>query len=156
MKIRILNVGKTADANLDAAIGKYIKRLAHYLPVEYVELRIPKAKNNVRKSVKKNEGDILLSNIAAGETTVLLDENGKQFTSRELAHWLNKKMNSGTRSICFVTGGPFGFSDEMISKAEEKISLSKFTFTHEMSRLILAEQLYRALTILKGEAYHHD
>lgn len=156
MKILFLVIGKTDESYLDTGILKYIKRLEHYVPFEMKI--IPDIKN--RKTLtedqqKKAEGELILSNINIGDDLVLLDENGKTFSSVTFSQWIEKQMNIGSKRIIFVVGGPYGFSKEVYAKAKFKISLSEMTFSHQMIRLIFVEQLYRAFTIIKGEPYHH-
>ena len=157
MKILFLVIGKTDETYLENGIGKYIKRLEHYIPFEMKV--IPDIKN--RKTLtedqqKKAEGDLILSQISSGDDMVLLDENGKTFSSVNFSQWIEKRMNIGNKRIVFVVGGPYGFSKEVYSNAKFKISLSEMTFSHQMIRLIFVEQLYRAFTIIKGEPYHHE
>lgn len=156
MKIVFLVIGKTDESYLDTGILKYIKRLEHYVPFEMKI--IPDIKN--RKTIteeqqKKAEGELILSNINVGDDLVLLDENGKTFSSVAFSQWIEKQMNIGSKRMVFVVGGPYGFSKEVYAKAKFKISLSEMTFSHQMIRLIFVEQLYRAFTIIKGEPYHH-
>lgn len=156
MKILFLVIGKTDESYLDTGILKYIKRLEHYVPFEMKI--IPDIKN--RKTLtedqqKKAEGELILSNINIGDDLVLLDENGKTFSSVAFSQWIEKQMNIGSKRMIFVVGGPYGFSKEVYAKAKFKISLSEMTFSHQMIRLIFVEQLYRAFTIIKGEPYHH-
>jgi 23S rRNA (pseudouridine1915-N3)-methyltransferase len=140
MKIFLINTGKTKISYLKEGIQIFEKRIRRYVPFESNE--IP-------------EGRSLLKYIDRSDYSVLLDERGRQFSSRELADYIQKLMNRGLTAVYFFTGGADGFSDEIYERADEIISLSKMTFTHEMARLIFVEQLYRALTILKGEPYHH-
>ena len=156
MKIVFLVIGKTDESYLDTGILKYIKKLEHYVPFEMKI--IPDIKN--RKTLtedqqKKAEGELILSNINIGDDLVLLDENGKTFSSVTFSQWIEKQMNIGSKRMIFVVGGPYGFSKEVYAKAKFKISLSEMTFSHQMIRLIFVEQLYRAFTIIKGEPYHH-
>ncbi len=156
MKILFLVIGKTDESYLDTGILKYIKRLEHYVPFEMKI--IPDIKNRktlTEEQQKKTEGELILSNINVGDDLVLLDENGKTFSSVAFSQWIEKQMNIGSKRIIFVVGGPYGFSKEVYAKAKFKISLSEMTFSHQMIRLIFVEQLYRAFTIIKGEPYHH-
>ncbi|MCQ2307709.1 MAG: 23S rRNA (pseudouridine(1915)-N(3))-methyltransferase RlmH [Bacteroidales bacterium] len=157
MKITLLVIGKTDEPYLETGIAKYVGRLGHYVPFEMRV--IPDIKNRKTLSEaqqKKSEGELLLSQLQPGDLIVLLDENGKTFSSRGFSKWIENQMNVGCKRIVFVIGGPYGFSQEVYEKANSKISLSEMTFSHQMVRLIFVEQLYRAFTILKGEAYHHD
>jgi 23S rRNA (pseudouridine1915-N3)-methyltransferase len=156
MKIKLFAIGKTDEAYLTAGIDKYLQRLKHYVSFELNILPDIRqgAKTNSEK-LKEEEGKILLKKISASDYVILLDENGRQFSSEEFANNLQKRMNAG-QDLVFLIGGPFGFSEEVYQRANEKISLSKMTFSHQMVRLFFVEQLYRAFTILKGEKYHHD
>ena len=156
MKIVFLVIGKTDESYLDTGILKYIKRLEHYVPFEMKI--IPDIKNRktlTEEQQKKAEGELILSNINIGDDLVLLDENGKTFSSVAFSQWIEKQMNGGSKRMIFIVGGPYGFSKEVYAKAKFKISLSEMTFSHQMIRLIFVEQLYRAFTIIKGEPYHH-
>lgn len=157
MKITLLVIGKTDEQYLETGIAKYLGRLEHYVPFELKI--IPDIKNRKTLSEaqqKKTEGELLLAQFQPGDVVVLLDENGKTFSSRGFAKWIESQMNTGCKRLVFVIGGPYGFSQEVYEKANSKISLSEMTFSHQMVRLIFVEQLYRAFTIMKGEAYHHD
>jgi len=156
MKVKLLLTGKTNSEYLKSGIDDYVQRLKHYLPFEMVV--IPELKNNKKMSEdqqKTKEGELILDQINPPDFVVLLDENGKDFSSVGFSNFVSKKMLSGLKSMIFVVGGPYGFSDEIYKRSEMKISLSKMTFSHQMVRLIFVEQLYRAMTILKGEPYHH-
>ena len=156
MKILFLVIGKTDESYLEIGIGKYIKRLEHYIPFEMKV--IPDIKNRktlTEEQQKKAEGDLILSQLNPGDDLILLDEKGKTFTSVMFSQWIEKQMNAGSKRIVFVVGGPYGFSKEVYDKCKFKISLSEMTFSHQMIRLIFVEQLYRAFTIIKGEPYHH-
>lgn len=157
MKITLLVIGKTDEQYLETGIAKYLGRLEHYVPFELKI--IPDIKNRKTLSEaqqKKMEGELLLSQFQSGDVVVLLDENGKTFSSRNFSKWIESQMNTGCKRLVFVIGGPYGFSQEVYEKAKSKISLSEMTFSHQMVRLVFVEQLYRAFTIMKGEAYHHD
>ena len=157
MKIKLIVVGKTDDKYIAEGIKKYFTRLKHYITFEYTELPdIKNSKNLSQDQQKKQEGEMLLKQLQAGDFVVLLDEKGKTFTSREFASYIEKKMISGTKRVVFIIGGPYGFSDEIYAKANDKISLSKMTFSHQIVRLIFFEQIYRAMTIIRNEPYHHD
>ena len=150
-------VGKTDSNIFSEAIDIYVGRLKHYITFEPVV--IPDIKNTKKlteEQQKKLEGDCILKLIQPGDTVVLLDEAGKEMRSVEFAEWMRRKMNATSRKLIFVIGGPYGFSKEVYERADEKISLSKMTFSHQMVRLIFVEQLYRAMTILNGEPYHHE
>lgn len=156
MKTELIVVGKTDNPHFIAGIEDYVRRICRYVPFNITV--IPELKNNKNRGVeqqKVQEGQLILKKIEAADTVVLLDEHGKEFRSVELAAWMEKKQQS-VRKLVFVIGGPYGFSPEVYARANEKISLSKLTFSHQMVRLIFVEQLYRACTILKGEPYHHE
>lgn len=157
MKIKLLAIGKTDDKNLKSLISVYQKRLQHYISFE-LEI-IPDLKNSKNLSQaqqKQKEGELILSKITSFDQLILLDEKGKEFRSLEFANFLQKKMNSGIKQLVFVIGGPYGFSQEVYQKAMGKVSLSKMTFSHQMIRLFIVEQLYRGFTILRNEPYHHE
>lgn len=156
MKITLLVVGKTTSAQVESLIQEYQKRLTHYLP--FALQVIPELKNTkalTPDQQKQAEGELILRAVAQSADLVLLDEHGKEFRSIEFADYMQKKMSSG-RDVVFVVGGPYGFSEAVYQRANGKISLSKMTFSHQMVRLFFVEQLYRAMTILKGEPYHHE
>ena len=156
MKITLLVVGKTTNTALEAMISDYQKRLTHYVPFE---LRIlPELKNAKSLSFeqqKQAEGEMILKSVAPSSQVILLDEHGKEYRSVEFASWMEKQMSSG-RDLVFVVGGPYGFSQEVYGRANGLISLSQMTFSHQMVRLVFVEQIYRAMTILRGEPYHHE
>ena len=157
MKITLLVIGKTDATYLSEGLIEYAKRLKHYVNFE-MEV-IPDIKKNKNLSVenqKIREGELILSKLMPGKEMHLFDENGKMFTSREFAGFLEKKMVSGLKELVLVIGGPYGFSPDVVENAVSKISLSRLTFSHQMARLLCIEQIYRAFTILKGEPYHHD
>ncbi len=157
MKIKVLAIGKTDDKNLQALIGKYEKRLRHYVGFDMEVIPdVKKAKSLSTEEQKRLEGESILKKLQPGDLLVLLDERGKEFRSLGFAQYLQKKMNAGTRNLVLVIGGPYGFSEEVYSRANERISLSKMTFSHQMIRLFLVEQIYRAFTILRNEPYHHE
>ncbi len=157
MKIKILAIGKTDDKNLLALIQSYEKRLKHYIKFE-IEIipDVKNAKNLSKDQQKEKEGELLLKKLKLEDKLVLLDEKGHEFRSVEFSRFLQKKMNSGIKQLVLVIGGPYGFSDKIYQKALEKISFSKMTFSHQMIRLFVVEQVYRAFTILKNEPYHHE
>ncbi|HWZ22756.1 MAG TPA: 23S rRNA (pseudouridine(1915)-N(3))-methyltransferase RlmH [Cytophagaceae bacterium] len=157
MKVLVIHNGKTEDNYLISGIEKYEKRLKHYLSIE--TLHLPALKNTQalsKEEQKEKEGIVILSKLQNTDFIVLLDEKGKQFTSVDFSKYLTQHMNTGTRRIVFITGGPYGFSEDVYAKANFKISLSAMTFSHQMVRLFFIEQLYRAMTIHKGEPYHHE
>lgn len=156
MNIKLLLVGKTDEGNLQSLIDNYVKRLEHYNKFE-LEI-IPDLKNTKNLSVeqqKTKEGKLILEKMTPSDYLVLLDENGKQYSSEAFSEFIQKRLNSGMKQLIFVVGGPYGFSEEVYTRAQAKLSLSKMTFSHQMVRLFFVEQLYRAFTILKNEPYHH-
>ena len=137
-------------------IDDYVKRLSFYLPFETKV--IPDLKNRSTLSVelqKEKEGQLILNLVQPGDFLILLDENGTQFSSLEFSKWIEKKMIAGIRQLLFVIGGPYGFSNAVYQRSDYKISLSQLTFSHQMVRMIFVEQVYRAMTIIKNEPYHH-
>lgn len=156
MKTELIVVGRTVNKHFIAGIADYSERIGHYMPFSITT--IPELKNTkslTEEQQKLAEGEQILKLIQPSDTVVLLDEHGHEFRSMELASWLEQKRNTARRLV-FVIGGPYGFSQAVYSRANEKISLSKMTFSHQMVRLIFTEQLYRACTIIKGEPYHHE
>jgi 23S rRNA (pseudouridine1915-N3)-methyltransferase len=156
MKITLLVVGKTTDSHIQALLQDYQKRLGHYIPFSLTV--IPELKNTkslTSEQQKQAEGELILRNMTASTDMILLDERGKEFRSVEFADYVQKKMSSG-RDLVFVVGGPYGFSEAVYQRANGQISLSQMTFSHQMVRLFLLEQIYRAMTILRGEPYHHE
>lgn len=156
MKIHLLLVGKTTIRELDTLISDYQDRLRHYVNLEMVvipELRNTKSLSESQQ--KQREGELILQTVPAQADMVLLDEHGAEFRSLELAQWLQKKLASG-RDLWLVVGGPYGFSEAVYERANGKLSISRLTFSHQMIRLLVVEQLYRAMTILRGENYHHE
>jgi 23S rRNA (pseudouridine1915-N3)-methyltransferase len=157
MNIKLIAVGKTDHKNLQLLIDEYQKRLSFYIKFEFEILAdIKNVKNLSESQQKEKEGELILSKIGSADQLILLDENGKNYSSMDFAGELQKKMNSGIKTLVFVIGGPYGFSSEVYEKAQGKISLSSMTFSHQMVRLFFIEQLYRAFTILKNEPYHHQ
>ena len=157
MKIVLLLVGKTAQDFVQKGVEEFCGRLKHYIPFE-LEI-IPDLKNTKNLSfeqVKEKEGELILKSLQSGDCVVLLDERGKEFSSLKFAEYIEKKTHTVSKRLVFVIGGPYGFSQKVYDAAQEKISLSKMTFSHQLIRLIFAEQLYRAMTILNNEPYHHE
>tara|TARA_R110000868_G_scaffold1052_4_gene8068 strand:+ start:101 stop:574 length:474 start_codon:yes stop_codon:yes gene_type:complete len=157
MTIKLLAIGKTDSSHLQELIEIYQKRLQHYVNFE-IELipDLKKTKNLSEDQQKEKEGELILKKLAPTDILILFDEKGKQYTSVEFSQYLQKKMNSGIKQLVFLIGGPYGFSNDIYAKASGKISLSKMTFSHQMVRLFITEQIYRAYTILKNEPYHHQ
>lgn len=156
MNIKLLTIGKTDDSTLQNLIETYVNRLVHYNKFE-LEI-IPDLKKTRNLSVdqqKTLEGKLILERLNPSYFVILLDENGKQFSSEGFSEYIQKRLNSGIKQLIFVIGGPYGFSEELYSRANGKISLSKMTFSHQLVRLLFVEQLYRAFTILRNEPYHH-
>ena len=155
MKISLLMVGKTTDARLVSLIEEYQQRLKHYVPFELVVLPdIKNAKSLTQDQLKAAEGEAILAKVGTTEV-VLLDEHGAEYRSVDFASWLQKKMGSG-RDLTLVIGGAYGFSPAVYERANGKLSLSQMTFSHQMIRLMAIEQIYRAMTILRNEPYHHE
>lgn len=157
MKIELAVIGKTSNGYLKQGIDEYIKRLKHYVPFEikYID-DIKNTKNISEDQQKRTEGAKILSLLDKTDFVVLLDEHGKEYTSMQYSSYIQKRMLSGAKKVVFVIGGPYGFSQEVYDRANDKISFSKMTFNHEMIRLIFTEQLYRAYTIINHEPYHHE
>jgi 23S rRNA (pseudouridine1915-N3)-methyltransferase len=157
MKIKFLLVGKTSDKSLDKLIDDYKKRLAHYVGFEMIVVpELKNIKNIPVEEQKEKEADLILKQLNSGDDVVLLDEKGKEYSSVDFSVFIGKKMLSSTKCTVFVVGGPYGFSKRVYDRADALLSLSKMTFSHQMIRLIFVEQLYRAMTILKNEPYHHE
>ena len=157
MKTVLLVVGKTVEQHYVAAIADYVERVKHYIPFD-MEV-IPELKNTKSLSMeqqKEREGSLIIKSLQPGDVVVLLDEKGKEFRSVEFASWMEGKLNTVSRRLVFVVGGPYGISKSVYALANDKISLSKMTFSHQMIRLIFVEQLYRAMNILHGGPYHHE
>ena len=156
MKIELLLVGKTVSRPFVEGIDDYTKRINHYLPFTLTVIsELKNTKSLSEQQQKKAEGELILKRLQPGDYVVLLDEHGKEFRSIEFAAWLERKQHTVQRLV-FIVGGPYGFATEVYNRANEQLSLSKMTFSHQMIRLIFTEQIYRACTILKGEPYHHE
>jgi 23S rRNA (pseudouridine1915-N3)-methyltransferase len=157
MKICLLVIGKTDEAYLQKGLELFLKRIPHYISFEMKTIPdIKNSKNLSEDQQKEKEGELILQQLSTSDELFLLDEQGIEVSSVEFARFLEKKMISGIKRLVFVIGGPYGFSGSIYSRANGKVSLSKMTFSHQMVRLIFLEQLYRAMTILKGEPYHHQ
>lgn len=157
MKAVLLTVGKTDINSIAIEIDKYTKRIGHYLPFSMEVIPDIKNKRNLSQAEQKQkEGDLILSKLHSTDYVVLLDEGGRLFNSNQFAQHIENKKNTIARKLVFIIGGPYGFSDAVKGRANEKISLSKMTFTHQMVRMIFVEQLYRAMTILSNQPYHHN
>ncbi|MBB4119236.1 MAG: 23S rRNA (pseudouridine(1915)-N(3))-methyltransferase RlmH [Mesonia hippocampi] len=157
MNIKLLAIGKTDDKDLAKLIQQYTKRLKHYTNFDIEVIPdIKKSKHLSETLQKQKEGELILQKTTPADILILLDENGKNFTSLEFSSWLQKKFNTGMKQLIFVIGGPYGFSEEVYQRANQKIALSKMTFSHQMVRLFFVEQLYRGFSILRNEPYHHQ
>lgn len=157
MNIKLLAIGKTDHKALQTLVDEYTKRLSFYIKFELdVIPDIKNVKNLSEAQQKEKEGELILAKLTPTDQLILLDENGVTFSSVGFSDFLQKKMNSGAKTLVFVIGGPYGFSEEVYKKAQGKISLSLMTFSHQMVRLFFIEQLYRGFTILRNEPYHHQ
>jgi 23S rRNA (pseudouridine1915-N3)-methyltransferase len=156
MKICLLVIGKTDEAYLQKGIEIFLKRIPHYISFEMKVIPDPKkSKNLSEEQLKEKEGELILQQFSSSDEIYLLDQLGVESSSEEFARFLEKKTISGIKQLVFIIGGPYGFSRTVYSRALGKLSLSRMTFSHQMVRLVFLEQLYRAMTILKGEPYHH-
>jgi len=156
MKTVLILVGKTVNKLFVAGINDYAGRIAHYMPFDIVTIpELRQTKSLTEQQQKTAEGDLILKQIQPSDTVILLDEHGKELRSVEFARWLEQKQQTARRLV-FVIGGPYGFSPEIYARANDTLSLSRMTFSHQMVRLVFTEQLYRACTIIKGEPYHHE
>ncbi len=157
MNIKLLSIGKTDNKNLQSLIDEYTKRLSFYVKFD-VEIipDIKNVKNLSEAQQKEKEGELILSKITPTDHLILLDESGKTFSSVGFSNFLQKKMNAGIKTLVFVIGGPYGFSENVYKQAAGKVSLSEMTFSHQMVRLFVIEQIYRGFTILRNEPYHHQ
>ncbi len=157
MNIKLIVIGKSEEKYLREAVEIYLKRLTHYINFEIVVLPdVKNAKNMSVAELKDKEAELILKHSTKADKVVLLDEKGKEYSSVEFSKYLTKQMNASVKTLAFVVGGAFGFSEKVYSQANEKLSISKMTFSHQMIRLLFVEQLYRAFTIIKGEPYHNE
>ena len=157
MKIELMAVGRVVTRYLQEGIDVYTSRIGHYMPFSLTLIPdVKTTKGLTQEKQKEMEGKAILSQLQPGDVLVLLDERGKEMTSREFASYIDRKSVTVAKRLVFLIGGPYGFSPEIYERANEKISLSRMTFSHEMVRLFFVEQIYRAMTILRGEPYHHD
>jgi len=157
VKILLLAIGNTDKKYVKEGIDDYVKRLSFYLPFELKVIPDIKNRSSFTEDLQKEkEGQLILNQVSIGDFLVLLDEHGSEFSSIEFSKWIEKKMIAATRQLVFIIGGPYGFSNAVSQRSDFKIALSKLTFSHQMVRLIFVEQLYRAMTILKNEPYHHE
>jgi 23S rRNA (pseudouridine1915-N3)-methyltransferase len=157
MNIRLIAIGKTDNKNLQSLIDEYTKRLSFYVKFDLEIIPdIKNVKNLSEAQQKEKEGELILAKINSTDHLILLDENGKTYNSIGFSDYLQKKMNAGIKTLVFVIGGPYGFSENVYQKAQGKVSLSEMTFSHQMVRLFIIEQIYRGFTILRNEPYHHQ
>ncbi|MCX6238981.1 MAG: 23S rRNA (pseudouridine(1915)-N(3))-methyltransferase RlmH [Bacteroidia bacterium] len=157
MKILLLTIGNTDKKYMKEGLDDYVKRLSFYMSFEMKVIPDIKNRNSLTEELQKEkEGQLILNQVSSGDFLILLDERGTEFSSIEFSKWIEKKMISGIRQIVFVIGGPYGFSNTVYQRSDFKISLSKMTFSHQMVRIIFVEQIYRAMTIIKNEPYHHE
>lgn len=157
MRTYLILIGKTTNSHIVSLIDDYASRLKHYIGFDIIT--IPELKNTKSLSAeqqKQQEGELILKQLQAGDHVVLLDEHGKELRSVEFSHYMEQRMQTVSKRLVFIIGGPYGFSPDVYAKANGKLSLSKMTFSHQMVRLIFVEQLYRAMTIMRGEPYHHE
>lgn len=156
MKTILLLIGKTQNKHFVAGINDYAERISHYMPFSITTIpELKNTKNLSEQQQKEQEGELIMKQLQPSDTVVLLDEHGKEYRSIEFASWLEKKQLNARRLV-FIIGGPYGFSQDVYTRANEMVSLSQMTFSHQMVRLVFTEQIYRACTILKGEPYHHE
>lgn len=157
MNVRLINIGKTTVPYLKEGELVYEKRLKHYLNFERIDLKeVKTSKNQSNALLKKSEAELLLKMIKPNDVVIILDEKGDQYSSESFSEWLNNKEIRGLKQLVFIIGGAYGFDKSIYDRANEKLSISKMTFSHQMIRLLFLEQLYRAKTILNGEKYHHS
>ena len=157
MKGLLIVVGKTTDKRFDTIIQDYVERIKHYIPFD-IEV-IPEIKNSKglsQNEQKEREGELILSKLQASDYVILLDEHGNERSSTDFAAWIQKKMAAGPKRLVFIVGGPYGFSPSVHQRGNEEVCLSKMTLSHQMVRIFFVEQIYRAMTILNGEPYHHE
>lgn len=157
MQVTLLCIGKTGKKFLEEGEQEYLKRLRHYISFQMQIIPdIKQTKSLSQNQVKQREGELILEKVGAADTLILLDEKGKEYSSLDFSNYLQDQFNRGGKHIFFVVGGPYGFSDDVYQRANGKISLSRMTFSHQMIRLFFIEQVYRAMTILRNEPYHHQ
>lgn len=157
MQVTLLCIGKTGKKFLEEGEQEYLKRLRHYISFQLQIIPdIKQAKNLSQSQIKQREGELILEKVSPADTLILLDEKGKEYSSVDFSNYLQEQFNRGGKHLYFVIGGPYGFSDDVYERSNGKISLSRMTFSHQMIRLFFIEQVYRAMTILKNEPYHHQ
>lgn len=155
--MELIVVGRTTERYIEMGIAEYLRRLGHYLRFSInVIPELKGAKNMSQEQIKQAEGVLIMARISSSDRLVLLDDKGVQHCSMEFSRWMQASMNRGTRRLVFVVGGAYGFSEQVYHRAQEKVSLSRMTLSHQMVRLVFVEQLYRAMTILANEPYHHQ
>lgn len=157
MKTVLMVVGRTTDKHFIASIEEYVQRVNHYIPFSVEVIPELKATKNLSEAEQKSrEAELILKALQPGDHLVLLDEHGREMRSVEFAQWMQKRLAAGLRRLVFLVGGPYGFAPSIYDQGKEKISLSQMTLSHQMIRLLFVEQIYRAMTILNGEPYHHE
>ena len=157
MKIVIIQMGRTTNTNVAEIFNEYMQRLKHYIHLKIITIRdLKDTKSLTQEQIKHREGELIMSALQETDYIVLLDERGKEMRSIELASWMEKRMTTTSRRLVFIIGGAYGFSNDIYKRSNEKISLSQMTFSHQMIRMLFIEQLYRAMTIIKKEKYHHE
>lgn len=157
MKTTLILVGKTVNKNFVTLIEEYAQRITHYMGFDIITIpELRNTKSLTAEQQKTAEGELIQKQLQPGDCVVLLDEHGKELRSVEFSTWMERKMQTVSKRLVFIIGGPYGFSPAVYDVAQEKLSLSKMTFSHQMVRLIFVEQLYRAMTIMRGEPYHHE
>lgn len=157
MKITLLQIDKTQEAWLNEGIAQYIKRLGNYVSFEMATINMPKnVRQRTEEEQKNEEAKLIFAKLQPSDVLILLDENGKHYSSREFSRFISQQQNASVKHLVFIIGGPFGFDEKLYNRANFKLSLSAMTFSHQMVRVFFLEQLYRAFTILRGEKYHHD
>lgn len=157
MKTVLMVVGRTTDKHFLASIEEYVQRVNHYIPFSVEVIPELKATKNLSEAEQKSrEAELILKALQPGDHLVLLDEHGREMRSVEFAQWMQKRLAAGPRRLVFLVGGPYGFAPSIYDQGKEKISLSQMTLSHQMIRLLFVEQIYRAMTILNGEPYHHE
>ncbi len=157
MKIKLIQIGKTDNSQLKNLIEVYQSRIKQFVTFESIVIQDIKNAKNLSSNIRKQkEGELILSKLPTSDFVILLDEKGREFSSREFADFLQKRMNSGIKNLVFIIGGAYGFSEVVYKRANQKIALSKMTFSHQLIRLIFAEQLYRAYAIINNHPYHND
>jgi 23S rRNA (pseudouridine1915-N3)-methyltransferase len=156
MKLSLLLNGKTEDPASRELLSVFTRRIPHYISFSVTEIPSPKVSGGNPQIIREKEAALMKKYLQSGDVVILLDEKGRELSSTGLAAFLQSKMNAGTRNLVFITGGPFGFDESIYKIADDQISLSRMTFPHQLIRIMFAEQLYRALSILRNESYHHS